>query len=244
METRRRIPTGRQIRASFRTAQIALISILQGVAAVLLFDKHVRDILLPLSGGDLDVSRFFFAVLTFFIIALVTWLYFIEILCYPWGFPVIHVVVWFLVTGTEYVLALFVDELTIWFGAIGFLGVLGAIVYLFNLRQLAEKGGPIRTVLRAYLVRGLLRFLDVAIPRFEPTIPERPEKQLALVLHHALFLANAASIAVSGFVFLILWEFASDHSNGVETAALVMGGIILLWNFISADNFLDTYIRD
>ena len=122
--------------AQTRLAQLALIGILQGVAVALLFGEQteVLDPLTTSAQGPFNEQRLAFAVVTLLLIAIVSYMFLIEILSTDWHFHLGQVLLWFLLTGAEFVAAMKADEPSIWFGAFLALGGLGAFGYFLNWR--------------------------------------------------------------------------------------------------------------
>lgn len=123
-----------EVQTYLTLGQLVLIGILQGVAVGVLASGPLKAAVDGALEGNESLNYAYIS-LTFAAIAVVTYLYLVQILLYSWPFPFLHFLIWSLLAGAEFVMVVSIDEPHIWFWAIAAAGAIGVIVHLFNVFQ-------------------------------------------------------------------------------------------------------------
>ncbi len=196
-------------------AQLVLIGILQGVALGVLADGSLRDTIVPPDGEALGATERWldltYIFITFLVIAVVTYLYLMQILLFRWPMPPQHVLFLAALAAGEFLMVVTPDRPGVWFFATAGVAFVAWIVHWLNWLELKNWREP------------ELDFSDFSDPKARRRIRWQyqvmPSYQRPFLVTY--FLTGLVAVT-AGFVWV---HFEADW---VRWAAVVPAGIALL----------------
>ena len=189
-----------------RTAQVTLISILQGVALALLLEGQETSIHELVVGNSIEWTSICLALLVLLIIAASTYVLLIEVLVFSWGFPPHQVLFWFAFASMEWLAATTTGEPAATFAFVAALGLIASIAFIFNYEQTKGPGGRHHLYTSTNSATQMLRKLPLLNRRVNDGVSDR-HLFIALLLliltsFSSFFAAMALVIQLSLTVFL------------------------------------------